>query len=194
MQSLSITEVMERDHDIIEKLLNDLGRCIDLDNQTLKKAFEMFNWELEKHLFTEEKVIFTIYEPEDYVEGYKMVPQLIKEHDEIYKQLKEMRKIIKSNKECNFQELKDLITKHKDFEDEHVYPKFDQELDKPTKDMIIKRVMDVKLIDSGLKKLRLECSECGKKIGILNSFYNPRLRRKWIFCSSCYDKIEIKEK
>ena len=63
-----------------------------------------------------------------------------------------------------------------------------------TKKMIIKRIDDVKLNDRRLKNLKVKCSECGKKIGILKSYYYPKLRRKWIFCSDCYDKIERKEK
>ena len=58
----TISQVMMRDHDKIVSLLNDFGNCIDLDKQILKKAFEIFRWELEKHLFTEEKVIFISYE------------------------------------------------------------------------------------------------------------------------------------
>ena len=193
MQYETISEVMKKDHDKIVKLLNDLDKCINFDRQILKKAFETFKWELEKHLFTEEKVIFTSYDPEDYVEGYSMIPQLIKEHDEIYKQLKRMNKIIKSNKECNFQELKELIMKHKDFENEYVYPKLDQELDDATKDMIINRISDVKLTGNCLRNIRVKCSECGNKIGILSSFYNDKYGKRWLFCSNCYDTIE-KEK
>lgn len=192
MKSMTISEVMEEDHDKIEKLLNDFGKCIEFDKKTLKKAYEKFTWELEKHLFTEEKVIFTAYEPEDYLEGYKMIPRLMQEHDTIYKKLKGMNKLIKSNKQCNFQEFKDIFTKHKDFENEQVYPKFDQELDETTKEMIIKRMKEVKLTENGLKNLRFECSECGKKIGLINSYYNSKLSKRWIFCSRCYDKIEGK--
>ncbi len=192
MQSETISEVMARDHDKIVKLLNDLCECIDLDKQNLKKVFEIFKWELEKHLFTEEKVIFTSYEPEDFEEGYKMVTQLMLDHDKIHKQLKGMKKIIKKDKVCNFQEFKEIFLKHKNFEDEQVYPRFDQELDESTKEMIIKRINEVKLADNGLKDIKVKCSECGKKIGILNSYYNRKFRGRWIFCSKCYDKIEKK--
>ena len=194
MQSVNISLVMARDHDKIKKLLNDFDKCTTLDKETLKKAFEIFKWELEKHLFTEEKVIFTLYKPEDYEEGYKMVPQLIRDHDNIYKQLKIIDKSINLEKQCNFQELKEIITKHKNFEDEHVYPIFDQELDKTTKEMMIKRIQEIELSDNSLNKLKVKCSECGKKIGILKSYYSLKLKRRWIFCSECYDKIERKEK
>ena len=175
---------MVRDHDKIVKMLNDLGKCIDLDKQTLKKAFEMFKWELEKHLFTEEKVIFTYYEPEDYEEGYKMVPQLMQEHDKIYKKMKEMKKIIKSYKSCNFQEFKEIIMKHKDFEDKQVYPKLDQELDESTKKMIINRIDEVKLNGTSLRKFKIKCSECGKECEVP---FKPT-QGKPVYCNECFRK------
>jgi hypothetical protein len=37
-----------------------------------------------------------------------------------------------------------------------------------------------------------ECRECGKKLGILEGYHHPRLRKEWLFCSKCYDKLEEK--
>ena len=137
MQSKIISKVMTRDHDKIVRLLNDFGKCIELEKQTLKKAYETFTWELEKHIFTEEKVIFTKYEPEDEKEGYEMIPQLMQEHNEIYKKLMEMKKSIKYSKSCDFKEFKKMMIKHKDFEENSVYPKLDQELDEKTKKRLV---------------------------------------------------------
>jgi iron-sulfur cluster repair protein YtfE (RIC family) len=180
---------MARDHDKILKLLNDFGKCIGLEKQILKRAFDAFNWELEKHIFTEEKVIFTSYEPTDDKEGYKMVPQLMKEHDIIYKKLKEMYKSIKSSGSCDFKDFKNFLLKHKDFEERDVYPMFDQELDEITKKMIVDRVDEIKIGDSGLKNIRIKCSECGKKIGIFTGYHHSKLDKRWNLCSECYDKI-----
>lgn len=190
MQRETILEVMEKDHDRIIELLNDFGKCIDIDKQNLKKAFELFKWDLEKHLFTEEKVVFTSYDPKDYEEGYKMIPKLMQDHNKIYTQLKEIEKTIKSDKICEFNEFKEFFLKHKDFEEEKVYPKFDQELDESTKEMIIKRINEIKSTDNSFRNIKVKCSECGKKIGILNSYYDLKFRRRWIFCSKCYDKLE----
>ncbi len=190
----TISQVMIRDHNKIENLLNDLGKCIDLDKQTLIKVFEKFKWELEKHLFTEEKVIFSSYEPENQLEGYTMIPQLMKEHDKIYKKLRGIKKDIKYDKKCDFQDFKELIIKHKDFEENFLYPILDQELDVTTKKMIIKRIKEIKLEDSGLKNIKVKCSECGKKLGILEGYYYPKFDRRWLFCKNCYNMIEEKDK
>ena len=156
MQLETISQVMLMDHGKIVKLLNDFGKCLDLDKQTLKKAFEIFRWELEKHIFTEEKVIFISYEPEDQEEGYTMIPQLMTDHKKIYDKMKEIQKSIKSDKTCNFQDFKELMIKHKDFEENFLYPKLDQELDETTKEMIVKRIKEIKLEDNGLKKIKVK--------------------------------------
>jgi len=185
----TISKVMIRDHDKIVKLLNDLGNCIDLDKQILKKALEAFNWELEKHIFTEEKSIFISYQSKDYEEGYKMVPRLMKEHDIIYDKLKEMRKSINFDKSCDYEEFKDFLLKHKDFEESSFYPILDEELDENTKKIVIDRINEIKIMDSGLKNIKINCSECGKKIGILKGYYHPKLEKRWLLCRVCYDKI-----
>ncbi|UCF13135.1 MAG: hemerythrin domain-containing protein [Thermoplasmatales archaeon] len=186
----TISEVMARDHDKIVGLINDFGKCIELEKQTLKKAYQTFTWELEKHIFTEEKVIFTKYEPEDEREGYEMIPQLMQEHNKIYKKLREMKKSIKSRGTCDFKEFKKIMIKHKDFEEKSVYPKLDQELDETTKKMIVNRIGEVKLTPNSLKNIKVKCSECDKKLGILSGYHHSKLGKKWLFCSECYDKIE----
>ena len=185
----SISKVMARDHDKIVKLLNDLGKCIDLDKQILKKAFETFNWELEKHIFTEEKIIFISYESEDYEEGYKMVPQLMQEHDIIYNKLKEIRKSINFDESCEYEEFKDFLLKHKDFEERSLYPVLDEELDETTIKLIINRINEIKIIDGGLKNIKIKCSECGKKMSIFTGYHHSKLEKRWHLCSECYDKI-----
>lgn len=190
MQLETILQAMMKDHDKIVKLLNDFGKYIEFDKQTLNKAFEIFRWELEKHLFTEEKVIFTPYETEDYVVDYEIIPRLMEEHDKIYNQLKEMKKSIKFDKKCNFQEFKEIFLSHKDFEEEQVYPKFDEKLNESTKEMILKRIKEMKVEESGLKNIKVKCSECGKKLGIFEGYFYPKFEKRWIFCSKCWDKLE----
>lgn len=37
-----------------------------------------------------------------------------------------------------------------------------------------------------------KCAECGKKLGRLEGHYHPTFGKRWIFCSTCFDKIEEK--
>ena len=63
MNENDILSRMIDDHSIIEKLMDDFEKDIDKDYELLKKSFTKFEWKLEKHIFTEEKVIFTTYNP-----------------------------------------------------------------------------------------------------------------------------------
>ena len=175
---------MVKDHGKIYKLLIDFEKSIDQNDQTTMKAFNTFLWELEKHFFTEEKAIFTAYEPEDEYEGYAMIPELIKEHKEIFDRLKAMKKSFKKKTTFNFQGFKELLMKHKNFEDEKVYPKFDQELNEEDKRIIIYRINDIHLSDSVLSEISVKCSECGKKLGPLEGYYHHVIfGKRWLFCS-----------
>ena len=193
MQLETISQVMLRDHKKIVKLLDDFKNCLDIDKETLKKVFDIFKWELEKHIFTEEKVIFIFYEPVDKDEGYEMIPQLMIDHKKIYNSLKGIEKSINLDKTCNFQDFEELLIKHKQYEENFLYPTLDKELDETTKEMIIQRLGEIKLDDKGLTKIKVKCSECGKKLGILEGYHYPELEKRWLFCRKCYDKLE-KEK
>jgi len=187
----NISEIMARDHDVMIDLLNEFSECMDHESHIQKKAFEKFLWEIEKHIFTEEKVVFTLYTPEDFKEGYKMVPQLMKEHDIINKKLNEMRKNIYAGKPCDSQGFKDLLVKHKDFEERSLYPLLDEALDEKAKEMIINRINEIKITDGSIKNIKIQCAECGKKLGYFKGYHHSKLEKKWILCSECYDKIEL---
>lgn len=192
MKKETILEAMLKDHERIARLLDGFEKCLYQDKLTLEKVFDAFMWELEKHLFTEEKVIFTMYEPEEQIEFYSLIPQLMNEHEKILKYLKELKKSIKSHKECNSLDFIELFIKHKNFEEEYFYPKLDQTLDEKTKEFIINRIKEVKLEDSSLKNIKVKCSECGKKLGIFEGYHHSKIEKRWLFCKTCYNKIDEK--
>jgi hypothetical protein len=78
---------------------------------------------------------------------------------------------------------------HKDFEEKDVYPIFDKELNETTKNMIVNRIEEIKIIDNGLKNIKVKCSECDKKIGIFTGYHHSKLDKRWYLCSKCYNKI-----
>ena len=190
MKNETILEVMVKDHEKIIDLLDGFEKCLSQDRTTLQEIFDAFFWELEKHLFTEEKVIFTMYEPEEQVEFHSIIPELINEHDLIYNKLKELKKSIKSHKECGYQDFHDIFLKHKNFEEESFYPKLDETLDEKTKKFIINRIKEIKLDNRSLKSIKVNCSECGKKLAIIEGYHHPKLEKRWLFCKTCYDKID----
>ena len=134
---------MTTDHLKILKLLHDVEKSAGMELVSVMKVFDTFEWELEKHIFTEEKAIFTSYSPKNIVEGYKMVPELIQQHNDILNRVRVMRKELMWNRPVQYHEFKELITAHKTFEEVSLYPKLDQELTEKQKQEIITKIREI---------------------------------------------------
>ncbi|KYK24850.1 hypothetical protein AYK24_05540 [Thermoplasmatales archaeon SG8-52-4] len=140
----SILKIMIKDHCKIEELINNLENSSKLDYGSMNKAFNKFEWELEKHIFIEEKAIFTSYNPDDVIEGYKMLPELTKQHNYILNNLNNWRKDIRKRRTItDIYSLKEFIIKHKNFEEEKVYPKLDESLTEDVKQNIIEKIKEI---------------------------------------------------
>ena len=145
MSENDILPRMIEDHNRIEKLMDEFERDIDKEFKIMKKSFTKFEWKLEKHIFAEEKVIFTNYNPDDVSEGYKMLPELTKQHNYILNQLSNWRKdLINKNKIDGFYKFKKVLINHKIFEENELYPKLDQTLSDSDKKLIIDRLYEIK--------------------------------------------------
>ena len=143
MKSTAILDLMVRDHGRLIVLLNEVEKNIIKEAEKAIKAFDSFEWALEKHIFTEEKAIFTAYQPDNVTTGFKMLPNLVKEHNEILNQLRVMRRDVLSGRTSDFRGFKELLLKHKGFEEEELYPKIDQELSNKDKQGIINRIQEI---------------------------------------------------
>ncbi|MBN1860682.1 MAG: hemerythrin domain-containing protein [Candidatus Thermoplasmatota archaeon] len=143
MKSTSILELMTADHSKILKLLHDVEKSSGMELVSMMKVFDTFEWELEKHIFTEEKAIFTSYSPTNIVEGYKMVPELIKQHNDILNRIRVMRKDLMWNKPVHYHEFKECLMAHKTFEENSLYPRLDQELTDAQKQVIITKIREI---------------------------------------------------
>jgi hypothetical protein len=143
MKSTAILDLMIKDHGKIVKLLLDVEKSIGMELISTMKVFDTFEWELEKHIFIEEKAIFTSYKPMNIVEGYKMVPELIQQHNDILNRLRVMRKNLMWQRPIDYDEFKELIMVHKTFEEASLYPKLDQELDVSQKEEIIRKIHEI---------------------------------------------------
>jgi hemerythrin-like domain-containing protein len=143
MKSTAILDLMMKDHGKIVKLLLDVEKSIGMELISTMKVFDTFEWELEKHIFIEEKAIFTSYKPTNIVEGYKMVPELIQQHNDILNRLRVMRKNLMWQRPIDYDEFKELILAHKTFEEASLYPKLDQELDVAQKEEIMKKIREI---------------------------------------------------
>ena len=143
MKSTAILDLMMKDHGKIVKLLLDVEKSIGMEIISTMKVFDTFEWELEKHIFIEEKAVFSSYKPTNIVEGYKMVPELIQQHNDILNRLRVMRKNLMWQQPIDYDEFKELIMAHKTFEEASLYPKLDQELDVSQKEEIMKKIREI---------------------------------------------------
>ena len=143
-KSINIFKLMAKDHCKIENLLNNLEEKNNEDFDSMYIAFNNFEWELEKHIFTEEKAIFTSYNPEDVIEGYKMLPELTKQHNFIVNTLNNWREDIRKKRTLSdVYSFKEFIIKHKDFEEEKVYPQLDEGLTEEQKRHIVAKINEI---------------------------------------------------
>ena len=143
MKSTILTELMVRDHGKIVKMLHDVEKSIGMELISTMKVFDTFEWELEKHIFIEEKAIFTSYSPKNIAEGYRMMPQLIQQHNDLLNKLQMMRKDLTWQRPVRFEEFRELLLMHKTFEEKSLYPKLDLELSVHQKEEIIKKIREI---------------------------------------------------
>jgi len=94
-------------------------------------------------MFIEEKAIFTQEKQDEINELSQIITGLFKAHDRILAMVKDMRKAIKKGRDFDFIGFKEMLLDHKNYEDETVYPKLDQELDEATKEAIIVRINEI---------------------------------------------------
>ena len=143
-KSISILALMIRDHCKIEELINDLEEKTKGDFESMVKSFNKFEWELEKHIFTEEKAIFTSYNPQNVLEGYKMLPELTTQHNFIVNKLNNWRDDVRKKRRISdVYGFKEYIIKHKNYEEKNVYPKLDQALSEEEKRHILAKINEI---------------------------------------------------
>jgi hemerythrin superfamily protein len=144
MKSVNVFKLMIKDHNKIEKLLNTLEEKNNEDFDSMQNSFNKFEWELEKHIFTEEKAIFISYNPEDKTEGYKMLPELTKQHNFILNKLNNWREDIRHKRMISdFYSFKVYLIRHKTYEEEKVYPMLDQSLTEEDKNLIVTKLNEI---------------------------------------------------
>jgi len=139
-----ILSLMIKDHCKIEILINELDEKSKIDFDLMSKSFNKFEWELEKHIFIEEKAIFTSYKPDNVSEGFKMLPELTDQHNFILNTINNWRADIRKKRNIkNIYSFKEFLIKHKSYEEKEVYPRLDQALSEREKKHIIAKINEI---------------------------------------------------
>jgi len=143
-ESVNILSLMVKDHAKIDSLITKLEEKSHGDFESMAEAFKKFEWELEKHIFTEEKAIFTNYNPEDITDGYRMLPELTKQHNFIINTLNTWRRDIRNKKmPKDIYSFKEFLNHHRNFEEEKVYPRLNESLSEEDKRHIVAKINEI---------------------------------------------------
>jgi iron-sulfur cluster repair protein YtfE (RIC family) len=144
MDNKKILSLMVQEHKTVEDLIDMFEQSIDSEYEEMRQAFTKMEWKLEKHLFMEEKAIFTMYEPEDVKQGYDMLPTVTTHHNEILNRLSMMRRAIQNGQTpTDVHAFKTFLVRHRDFEERDLYPRLEEVLTQDQKDQIIERIHEL---------------------------------------------------
>lgn len=141
---------MIEDHKKIGNLISSFNRKIlstkennSLNFKELLNDFFKIKWNLEKHIFTEEKVIINEYQAKINYEEDNDVKHIQKEHKEIIELLLEIEEDLQSNQIPSLNDLIELIKEHEKNEENYFYPKLDEKLDIENKKLILSRCSEI---------------------------------------------------
>lgn len=140
----TLSDLMLVHHGLLEVLFKSLKDNIGLNTKTefLQDMLNEFQWELEKHFFVEEKVIFnfcTATEPQI----CSIVVGLLNEHKRMTDMLEDLKKKLPNKFSAELLNFEILLKSHRMVEEEKLYPRLDEELNEEDKNLIISRINEL---------------------------------------------------
>jgi hemerythrin-like domain-containing protein len=126
MVEKTLAQIFINDHEDIRRLFDEFKRFQAIQSQDLE-LFKKIRWTFEKHVFYEEKSLFSWCEFKQTVDE-KFVSTLLKDHDKLIELMKQMEKEIEGSVIVNINEIIGEIDMHIDFEEEFFYEKLDSSL------------------------------------------------------------------
>ncbi|MEK6913472.1 MAG: hemerythrin domain-containing protein [Nanoarchaeota archaeon] len=139
-----ITIAILKQHQIIDKNLIDFEKTPE-GGQMMIKLFETFRWNLNKHMFIEEENIFPVTDDTNNIEK-KQLQNLIKDHRDLTEIIKNLSEDIANGRKPNTKILRELLFAHEAREIQSFYPLLDKRLSANTKNEILLKLKDVKII------------------------------------------------
>ena len=139
-ETINVSDLMIQNHGYIKRLFEKFKRNLKKNNGRVFESFDIFKWEMEKHLLIEERSVFGFYYSDD-GEDYEITLDLIKQHKVILEMLKIIEEDLRNKSAVNILEFEKLWTKHKRFEDEIFYPELDRKLNNHEKKDIAERIV-----------------------------------------------------
>ena len=138
----TLSTLMHNEHKRINSFLQQFEEMLNRDFEKAKEIFGKFNWNLEKHFYVEEKVIFTVYNSPGNEESENL-SRVIKEHKDITWMIKKIKENLDQGIKIDLTELKQILKIHEKFEDEVFYSRLEDELSQNEKELIIERANEI---------------------------------------------------
>ncbi|MCX6750612.1 MAG: hemerythrin domain-containing protein [Candidatus Pacearchaeota archaeon] len=134
-----IFKIMTKEHEVIESLLDDFKKSQINDSLEAKKIFQTFVWNIEKHMFLEEKILYNVYSVWDgNIEG---MFEILEQHGEIIALIKKIKNSYPDEK--NLSALKELLRDHFVLEETLLYPNLEKVLNGEQKEFLIERAQEI---------------------------------------------------
>lgn len=140
----AITSAMLKQHRIVNGFLNDFEKVSEEEVSDMRTKFDLFRWNLEKHVFIEERNIFTVADKKNKVE-MKQLQNLLKDHKDIIEIIDGMIKDILDGVKPNVSVLRELLFAHEQREVESFYPLLDNRLSVADKKNILEKISEINL-------------------------------------------------
>jgi hypothetical protein len=139
-----VSVYMIKDHYRILSLLHGFEMSFQQDQHTRMNSFLNFKWYLEKHIFIEERALFSLIRIEKVnTELYDIYPELVEQHKEILSEVEQIYKQINQEIECDTNKLRDLLTIHLKYEEKIAYPALDTTITEEEKTRLFDQIKDI---------------------------------------------------
>ena len=130
-------------HGLLEALLTVFKDELGKSSQRAAETLDNFQWEFEKHIFGEEKVIFRLCKQQE-PEICELVKKMEGEHTVMLNILEELKKSdLTVENEAKAKKFYDFLVRHREVEENELYPRMDQELSDEVKEDIISRIDEI---------------------------------------------------
>jgi hemerythrin-like domain-containing protein len=144
MNTTEILDLMVQDHAKLIKYLSAVEKNLKENPASLLSSFYSFEWHLQKHIFVEERAIFSFYNPSYVGTMYEKISDIKKQHNSILKKLDSLKNDLKNQDPLFITDFKRILVKHKNYEETNIYPVLDQEITEGEKRFIMGRIREIK--------------------------------------------------
>jgi hypothetical protein len=134
-----IIRIMSAQHDFIRSALGELESSWSKDSVKSSEPLNIFVWNLEKHIFLEEKILYSVYSVWDgNIEG---MFEILEDHSEIMAFMKKMK--TGNFDKIDIASLRELLEDHFVLEETIFYPSLEKVLNLDQKNIILERAQEI---------------------------------------------------